>query len=145
MVHDFQFPHPLYQCQNHVGGTGGEEGGVSFCTVIFHVVTFSIPWASGGNVGVAFDAGNALRPFCLICRLRKRGEGGKIHVKSNTSCSNRLAAISQYFSSISMPIALRRRSLAARRVVPLPMKGSRMTSASLENCFISSRINPTGF
>ena len=52
------------------------------------------------------------------------------HLNSSTSWLSRLAAISQYFSSISMPMALRPKSLAARSVVPLPMKGSTTTSDS---------------
>ncbi|KKN31841.1 hypothetical protein LCGC14_0819650 [marine sediment metagenome] len=48
-----------------------------------------------------------------------------------------LAAISQYFSSISMPMALRPRSLAALSVVPEPMKGSRMVSPAPVKASIS--------
>lgn len=50
--------------------------------------------------------------------------------RGSTSCDSRVAAISQYFSSISMPIARRPKSLAARSVEPLPMNGSRMTIGS---------------
>ena len=49
---------------------------------------------------------------------KKRGK------KSKTSWLSLFAAISQYRSSVSMPIALRPRFLAATSVVPLPMKGS---------------------
>jgi hypothetical protein len=42
----------------------------------------------------------------------------------NAPCAKRLAAISQYSSSSSIPIALRPSSFAATSVVPLPMKGS---------------------
>ena len=51
---------------------------------------------------------------------------GECFQKASTSCCSRRAAISQYRSSISIPIARRPKSFAARNVVPLPMKGSRM-------------------
>ena len=44
---------------------------------------------------------------------------------NKTPCSIRFAARSQYRSSISTPTALHPASLAARRVLPLPMNGSR--------------------
>lgn len=49
--------------------------------------------------------------------------------KSRTSWPIRLAAISQYLSDSSIPIALRPRSFAARNVVPEPMNGSTMSWA----------------
>lgn len=52
------------------------------------------------------------------------------HPNANTSCESRLAATSQYFSEISMPMAFRPRFFAATSVVPLPMNGSRIMFAS---------------
>lgn len=49
----------------------------------------------------------------------------------NTICWHLFAAISQYFSSISMPIHRRPRSWQARAVVPLPRKGSRTMLGTL--------------
>lgn len=46
------------------------------------------------------------------------------HANSNTSWLSRFAAISQYFSSISIPMAWRFMSLAATQVVPVPQNGS---------------------
>src|SRR6056300_223245 len=51
----------------------------------------------------------------------------------STPCRSRSAAISQYFSSISIPIPRLPRSLQARRVVPLPMKGSRTVCAPVHS------------
>lgn len=50
--------------------------------------------------------------------------------KSKTSWLNLVAAISQYFSSRSIPTADRPIALAATNVVPLPIKGSRTDFAS---------------
>ena len=61
-----------------------------------------------------------------------------------TSWLNLLAAISQYFSSISIPMAFRPRSLAARRVVPEPMKGSRIVPP-IDNPSISHCKSFVGF
>ena len=44
-------------------------------------------------------------------------------VSGNTPWDILRAAISQYFSSISIPMALRPKSLAARSVVPEPHEG----------------------
>src|SRR6185437_9011817 len=56
-----------------------------------------------------------------------RLEAHKNH-SGRTFCASLFAAISQYFSSISIPMARRPKSFAALRVVPLPMKGSRTVS-----------------
>src|SRR5687768_12223654 len=64
-----------------------------------------------------------------------------VHHRANTSCPIRRAAISQYFSSSSMPMAFRPKSLAARSVVPEPMKGSRMVSPSSVNKAMISFIS----
>ena len=66
-------------------------------------------------------------------------------VSGNTSWDILRAAISQYFSSISIPIALRPKSLAARKVVPLPMKGSRMVSPDSDARSTSQTIILIGF
>ena len=50
-----------------------------------------------------------------------------------TDCPRRFAAISQYFSSSSIPMARRPRFLAASKVVPEPMNGSRISSPGSVN------------
>ena len=65
-------------------------------------------------------------------------------VKSNTSWDILLAAISQYFSSSSIPIAFRLRSFAARRVVPDPIKGSRIVSSGPEARSTNHNIHRRG-
>src|SRR3990172_4952857 len=63
----------------------------------------------------------------------------------STSCRSRFAAISQYRSSISMPMARRPRSLAARSVVPEPAKGSSTRSSGLLHFSMIHVISPSGF
>lgn len=61
----------------------------------------------------------------VLFRFRAR----KAHATSGrTSCASRLAAISQYASQISIPMAFRPISFAACSVVPEPMNGSRTVS-----------------
>src|SRR5690606_27459054 len=51
--------------------------------------------------------------------------------KSRTPWARRFAAISQYASDISMPMALRPSALAANIVVPLPANGSSTMSPAI--------------
>ncbi len=62
--------------------------------------------------------------------------------KSSTSWLSRLAAISQYFSSISMPIALHFQRDAAIRLEPLPQNGSKTVQGA--NGLITFSITSLG-
>src|SRR3990167_5498311 len=70
------------------------------------------------------------------------GSGGN-SLPWSSSLSRRRAAISQYFSSISTPIALRPRRTDRKSVVPLPAKGSRIVLAV--HFPSNSTINEIGF
>src|SRR5690606_1625966 len=65
--------------------------------------------------------------------------------KSSTHCDSRCAAISQYRSSISIPIARRPRFFAAINTLPEPVNGSTTKSPGRVLAPTSSAINGTGF
>ena len=71
------------------------------------------------------------------------GATGCCVAQNSTPCASLLAAISQYRSLISIPIAFRPSSLAANRVVPDPANGSMMVWAC--DVVRITRSKSTGF
>src|SRR5690606_9505509 len=71
------------------------------------------------------------------------GGGHATSPNGSTRWASRFAAISQYRSSISMPMARRPSCFAATNVVPDPMKGS--ATAPGGHFPTSAAINATGF
>src|SRR5665647_2389978 len=69
--------------------------------------------------------------------MRGRVEDHADTPKSRTPWERRRAAISQYRSSISTPIALRPSALAATRVLPLPANGSAITPGGQASISVS--------
>src|SRR5690606_30863893 len=65
--------------------------------------------------------------------------------RSSTPCDSRSAAISQYASSISIPIARRPRFFAAINTLPEPANGSNTKSAERVLALTSSALNGIGF
>src|SRR5690606_24015049 len=65
--------------------------------------------------------------------------------KSSTHCDSRCAAISQYRSSISIPIARRPRCFAAIKTLPEPVNGSTTETPGRVLALTSSAIYGTGF
>src|SRR3546814_15203529 len=103
-----------------------------------------VPLVGVGGVGAAEAVEVGVQELGeVVARPRHGGEvshAATSNANGSTSCARRRVAISQYRSSVSMPMALRPASFAARSVVPDPAKGSRMTSPGL---VVASTIRDT--